>query len=57
MRILGGLGAVTAANAAAWRDAAARADEGARALLVPLVAGALACVVCADSLAVLGGPA
>jgi hypothetical protein len=54
--ILGGLGLVTDANAAAWRAHAERVDELARAALLPLAAGTLSVVLGVETLGFLTGP-
>ena len=54
--ILGGLGLVTDANAAAWRAHVARVDELARAALLPLAAGTLSVVLGVETLGFLTGP-
>ena len=54
--ILGGLGLVTDANAAAWRAHAARVDDLARAALLPLAAGTLSLVLGVETLGFLTGP-
>ena len=54
--LFGGLGSVTAANAAAWRAHAATADEWARAGLLPLAAATIAVVLGVESLGFLSGP-
>jgi hypothetical protein len=57
VRILWGLGEVTAASAAGWAAHAERVDEAARLALPPLAAAAFAAVLGAPSVAaLLAGP-
>jgi hypothetical protein len=54
--LFGGIGIVTAASAASWREHAARSDEWARAVLLPLAAGTVAVLVGVESLSFISSP-